>query len=81
MLQDLLGAGWQFGLRAHRHHHGQMQYLGVELQKASGLSKQTVLEPWLGVHLHLQQHHRLLRRAFVSRARPIGPIKGMVCGF
>ena len=42
----------------HHHNHCQMQHLGMQLQKASGLSKEPVLEPRLGVHLHLQQHHR-----------------------
>jgi hypothetical protein len=32
----------------------------MELKKAKTLGAQTVLEPRLGVHLHLQQHHRLL---------------------
>ena len=44
----------------HHHHHGQMQHLGVELHKARCLRPQSVLEPSLGVHLNLQQHHRLL---------------------
>ena len=65
----------------HHHHHGQMQHLGVELEKASGLSKQTVLEPRLAVHLHLEKHRRLFWCALVSRARPKRTIKTMVCGF
>ena len=42
------------------HNHGQVLHLGVQLQEAKALGAQTVLEPRLGVHLHLQQHHRLL---------------------
>ena len=59
--------------------HGEMLHLGMELQEASGLGKQPVLEPRLGVHLHLQQHHRLLGGARFYRARPEGPIESMVC--
>ena len=44
----------------HHDHYGQVQHLGMELEKAKALGTQTVLEPRLGVHLHLQQHHRLL---------------------
>ena len=42
----------------HHHDHGQVVDLWMQLQKACGLGKQPVLEPRLGVHLHLQQHHR-----------------------
>jgi hypothetical protein len=42
------------------HDHGQVLHLRVQLKKAKTLGAQTVLEPRLGVHLHLQQHHRLL---------------------
>jgi hypothetical protein len=45
------------------HDYGQMLHLWMQLQKASGLSKQPVLEPRLGVHPHLNQHDRQLRRA------------------
>ena len=44
----------------HHHNHGQVQHLAVQLEKAKALGTQTVLEPRPGVHLHLQQHHRLL---------------------
>ena len=58
-----------------------MQHLGVELEKASGLSKQTVLEPRLGVHLHLEKHHWVLRGAGLTAFGPKGPIKTMVSCF
>lgn len=44
----------------HHHNHGQVLHLGVQLEKAKALGTQTVLEPRLGVHLNLQQHHRPL---------------------
>ena len=65
----------------HHHHHGQMQHLGVELEKTKALGAKAMLEPRLAVHLHLQQHHRLLRRARLAISGPKGPIKAMVCGF
>jgi hypothetical protein len=40
------------------HNHGQVLHLRVQLEKAKALVAQPVLEPRLGVHLHLQQHHR-----------------------
>lgn len=48
------------GVVGNHHNHGQVLHLGVQLEKAKALGAQTVLEPRLGVHLHLQQHHRLL---------------------
>jgi hypothetical protein len=45
-----------------------MQHLGMELQEASRLGKQAVLEPRLGGHLHLQQHHGLVRHAGLCQA-------------
>jgi len=45
----------------HHHNHRQVLHLGVELEKAKALSAQAVLEPRLGVHLDLQQHHLPLR--------------------
>jgi hypothetical protein len=36
---------------------------GVLLQEAVGLRRQAVVEAWIGVHLHLQQHHRKVRAA------------------
>jgi hypothetical protein len=63
----------------HHHNHGQVLHLGMELQKAKTLGAQTVLEPRLGVHLHLQQYHRLLGCARFYRARPERPIESMVC--
>jgi toxin HigB-1 len=47
-----------------------MQHLGVELEKASGLGKEAVLEPRLGVHLHLQQHDRPIRPAGLCASGP-----------
>jgi hypothetical protein len=32
----------------------------MELEKAKALGAKAMLEPRLGVHLHLQQHHRPL---------------------
>jgi hypothetical protein len=37
----------------HHDHYGQVLHLGMELKKAKTLGAQTVLEPRLGVHLHL----------------------------
>jgi hypothetical protein len=47
----------------HQHHHGQVLHLRVQLEEAKALSAKPVLEPRLALRLHLQQHHRLLRRA------------------
>ena len=63
------------------HNHGQVQYLRMQLQKASGLSKQPVLEPRLGVHLHLQQHHGPICRTGLPRSRPERAIQAMVHRF
>ncbi len=62
----------------HHHDHGQVQHLGMELQEARRLGKQPVREPGFAVHLHLQQHHRLLRRAALTAARPEQVIKAVV---
>ena len=35
----------------------------VLLQKPTGLRRQAVVEAWIGVHLHLKEHHRELRAA------------------
>jgi hypothetical protein len=61
----------------HHDHHGQVLHLGVQLEKAKALGTQPVLEPRLSVHLHLQQHHRLLGGARFYRARPERPIETM----
>jgi hypothetical protein len=53
----------------------------MELQEASSLGKQPVLEPRLALHLHLQQHHRLLRRTALAAARPERTIETMVRRF
>jgi hypothetical protein len=63
------------------HDHGQVLHLRVQLKKAKTLGAQTVLEPRIGVHLHLQQHHRLLGCARFYRARPERPIETMVRRF
>jgi len=65
----------------HHHNHGEMLHLGMELKKAKALGAQTLLEPRLGVHLHLQHHHRLLGGAHFCRARPERPIETMVRRF
>ena len=65
----------------HHHDHSQMQHLGVELQKTKALSAEAVFKPRLGVHLHLKQHHWVLRGAGLAAFGPKGPIKAMVCGF
>ena len=65
----------------HHDHHGQVLHLGMELQEASSLGKQPVLEPRLALHLHLQQNNRLLGCALVSQARPKRPIEAMVRRF
>jgi hypothetical protein len=57
-----------------------MQHLGMELEKAKALSAEAVLEPHLGVHLHLEQHHRLLRGAGLAAFGPKGPIKAIRSG-
>jgi len=58
-----------------------MQHLRVELEKAGGLGKEPVLEPTLAVHLHLQDHYRLLRRACVCASGPERSIEAMVRRF
>jgi ABC-type histidine transport system ATPase subunit len=40
-----------------------------------------MLKPSLALHLHLQQHHRLLRRAGCRDMRPEHPIEAMVHRF
>ncbi len=65
----------------HQHDHGQVQHMRMQLQKVKAMGAKTVLEPRLGVHLHLQQHDRLFRCAPFRRARPEDPIEAMVCGF
>ncbi len=44
----------------HHNHHLQVLHLRVQVEEASRLGKQPVLEPSLALHLHLEQHHRLL---------------------
>ena len=50
------------------HQHGPVLNPGVLLQKAIGLRRQPVVEALVGVHLHLQQHHRELGAAGFSAA-------------
>ncbi|MCP9910206.1 hypothetical protein KBZ15_09850 [Cyanobium sp. BA20m-p-22] len=38
------------------HDHPQMQHLGVELEKASALGKEAVLEPRLGMHMCVRHY-------------------------
>ena len=54
----------------HHDDHPKVLHLRVQLQKAKALSCKPVLEPWPPLHLHLEQHHRLLRRAVLTAARP-----------
>ena len=68
-------------LLRHHHDHSQMQHLGVELQKTKALSAEAVFKPRLGVHLHLKQHHWVLRGAGLAAFGPKGPIKTMVSCF
>ena len=65
----------------HDNHHLQVLHLRVQLGKAGGLGPKPVLEPCLGVHLHLQQHHRPLRRAALVAPRPEGTIKTVIHRF
>ena len=62
----------------HDDHHSQVFHPGVELEKAKALSTEPMREPRLAVHLHLQQHHRLLRRAGLVGLRPERAIETMV---
>jgi hypothetical protein len=45
------------------HQHGPVLHLGVLLQKPVGLRCQAVMEAWIRVHLHLQEHHGELQAA------------------
>ena len=58
-----------------------MQHLGVELEKAKALGAKAVLEPRLAVHLHLKQHHWVLRGARLPDSGPERPIKTMARSF
>jgi hypothetical protein len=80
LLRQLIRAKVEAPVR-HQHHHGQVQHLRVQLEEAKALSAQTMLEPRLGVHLHLQQHHGPIRRANVAASGPERPIKAMVRRF
>ena len=46
-------------VRCH-HDYFQVLHLGIELQEASSLGKESAIEPRLGVLLHLKQNNRLL---------------------
>ena len=65
----------------HYHNHGQVLDLGVQLHKTRCLRPEAVPETLFGMHLHVQQHHRLLGCARFCRARPERPIKSMVRRF
>ncbi len=59
---------------------GQLLRLGMQLGKAGGLGPEPVLELGLGVHLHLQQHDRLLRSTALVAARPEHAIEAVISG-
>ena len=61
-------------------HHLKVLHLGVSLDKAGGFGPEPVLEPRLGLHLHLKQHHRLLRCAAFAAARAEGTIEAVTPG-
>jgi hypothetical protein len=52
----------------------------VELEKAKALGPQPVHKTWFAVHLHLQQHHWLLRCAGLAASGPKRPIKAIKSG-
>ena len=62
----------------HYHDHGQMEHLGVELQKTKALGAKAVFKPRLGVHLHLEKHHWVLRGAGLTASGPERPVKAVV---
>ncbi|MCP9780702.1 hypothetical protein KBY61_08245 [Cyanobium sp. To12R1] len=62
----------------HNHNHLQVLHLRVELQEAKALGCQPMLKASFALHLHLQQHHRLLGCARFCRARPEGAIEAVV---
>jgi hypothetical protein len=80
LLRQLGGAEVEVPVR-HHDDDGQVQHLGVELKKAKSLGAQAVLEPRLGVHLHLQQHHRLLGCSALTAAWPEDAIKTVIHRF
>jgi len=53
----------------------------MQLGKAGGLGPEAMLKPSFALHLHLQQHHRLLRRAALADARPERTIETVVRRF
>ena len=53
------------------HHHLQMLHLRVLLKEPTGLRRQAVAEAWVGVHLHLQEHHRKFGTAGFGVARAL----------
>ena len=80
LLRQLGGAEVEVPVR-HYNNHGQMQHLGVELKKTKALGSQAVLEALLGVHLHLQQHHRLLGCFALTATWPEDAIKTVIHRF
>jgi len=77
-LKRQFGGAETEALVLNHHDHGQMEYLGMELQKAEGLSSEPVLELGSGLHLHLEQHHRLLRCADLATPRPEHAIEAVI---
>ena len=66
-LQRLGGAELEAAV-GRNHQHSPVLHLVLLLQKAVGLRRQAVVEALVGVHLHLQQHHRELGAAGFSAA-------------
>ena len=65
----------------HYNHYLQVLHLGVQLQKAEALSCKPVPEPNLGLHLHFEQHHRLLSGAALIAARPEHAVEAVIHRF
>ena len=66
-----------------RHHHDHFQdlHLGMQLGKAGGLGPEAMLKPSFALHLHLQQHDGVLRRAALAAAWPERTIETVVRRF
>jgi hypothetical protein len=74
--KGLAGAEGQ-ALVGQKHQHLQMLHLPVLLQEPEGFRRQAAMEVPIGVHLHLQEHHRKLGTATGVLAGPEHAI-GMV---
>ena len=75
---------WQTVIDAHpleSHDPAEWLRYGVALLQTLTPGAEAIREPRLAVHLHLQQHHRLLRRAGLPASGPKRPIKTMVRRF